>query len=272
MNSLYCFLASEGLIFLKRGYLPFLTISQLAEPWLHGDARYKATAESEVSAQEFTAHLQQQYENLAPHLKQMLSFDYFLQQSQAKRSEIEKVIIKSKQPSVGQAFSLARLESWRCLALFTDWQRLNLWQSTGGEGKGLVLELDPGKSGFQHNSYNQKAQHLGKINSVANWLPQDDLYYLFNYPQSYGSEADQWRLIRQLQAADRKIEVQGQERAMYRLESKGIKRIILGYRCSEEYCLQVKRYLSQDINFRHVECVQAQLDPNTLCLQQVVIN
>jgi hypothetical protein len=60
-------------------------------------------------------------------------------------------------------------------------------------------------------------------------------------------------------------------RSLYRLPSKAVKRVILGYRCPPEYCQQVKQYLSQDINYRHAECVQAQLNPKTLCLQLVRI-
>ncbi len=271
MNSLYCFLASEGLIFLKRGYLPFSSIAQLAEPWLHGDAHFQLVKEGSVSTQEFTQHLQQQYENLAPQLKQMLTFDYFLKQSQAKRSEIEKALVKSKLSAEGQTFSLARLQNWRCLSLYADWKQMDLWQSIGGQGKGLVVEFDLSQSDFQPSTYNQHAQHFAEINTVDDWLPKDDLYYLFNHPMDYGSQSGQWRLIRQLQAADRKIEVQGQQRAMYRLPTQGVKRIILGYRCSSEYCLQVKQYMSQDINYRHVECVQAQVNPNSMSLQQVVV-
>jgi hypothetical protein len=40
---------------------------------------------------------------------------------------------------------------------------------------------------------------------------------------------------------------------------------------SAEYCQQVKLYLSQDIFYRHCECVQAQLDPQTMRLQLVAI-
>lgn len=272
MNLLYCFLGAEGLIFLKRGYLPFAALSQIAEPWLQPDCRYQAVAEDQVSPQEFNTHLQQQYDKLAPHLKQMLSFDYFLQQSQAKREAIEKVIIQNKQSSAGQDFSLARLKSWRYLSLWQHWQNLSAWQQSGAQGKGLVLELDMAKSGFLLSSYNKQAQHLSQVKAVDNWLATDDLYYVFNKPQAYaastGVNTEEWRLVRQLQAADRTIDIQGQPRAMFRLPAKAVNKVILGYRCSDKYCLEVKQYLSQDINYRHIDCLQAQLDPRALCLQE----
>jgi hypothetical protein len=268
LNSLYCFLGSQGLIFLKRGYLPFAALSQLTEPWLQPDSCYQAIAKGQVSAQEFNTHLQQQYDKLAPHLKQMLSFDYFLQQSQAKREAIESAILKNKQSSAGQDFSLARLESWRYLSLWQHWQNLSAWQHAGAQGKGLVLELDLAKSGFLSSSYNQQAQHFSQVQQVDHWLATDDLYYVFNQPRTYGAVTEEWRIVRQLQAADRSIEIQGQPRAMYRLPAKAVNKVIMGYRCSEQYCREVQQYLSQDINYRHIDCVQAQINPSSLCLQQ----
>ena len=99
------------------------------------------------------------------------------------------------------------------------------------------------------------------------------MYYFFNRPKAVANSNTEleWRLLRTVKAADRIIAVQNAERAMYRLPAKAVKRIILGFCCSVEYCQQVKTYLSQDINYRHVECLQAQLDPNTMRLQQVAI-
>lgn len=272
MNSLYCFLATEGLTFLKRGYFPFSSPAQMPEPWLQPDCNYLAQESFEVSAQDYRRFLQQQYQGLSQSLKDMMTFDYFEQQSEAKRAQIEQSLIAQKQP-LGRVnpFAAERLQDWRILVMFKHWQNIQLWQSMAASGQGLVIEFDLNTSGFQTQYYNQQVQHLAAVNQVGSWLPEDDLYYLFNRPQDCSFNHHEWRLVRQLNAADRHIEVKGVMRSLYRLPSKSVKRVILGYRCSSRYCEQVKQYLSQDINYRHTECVQAQLDPNTLCLQLVGI-
>jgi hypothetical protein len=273
VNSLYCYLASEGLIFLKRGYLPFISPEQSSEPWLQLDSIYQTATQPSIAAEDFRQHLQQQYQNLPQHLRDMVSFDYFVQQSQGKRDQIEQSMVAQKQQQEVKPFHPERVQEWRLLSLFEAWDQIPQWHNIGA-GQGLVLEFDIGQSGFSSSAYNDQAQHLCEIKAVSHWQPLDDLYYLFHRPlpmEEGDAEGLEWRLIRSIAAADRKIAVQGTERAMYRLPAKAVKRVILGYRCSRENCLQVKEYLSQDIHYRHVECVQAQLDPRTMRLQQVAI-
>lgn len=247
---------------------------QLPEPWLQQGCCYKSIDKPTLSSQDFRQYLQQQYKKLPDHLREMINFDYFEQQSQGQRSKIEQTMISQKAEVHGvEPFSLERIKDRRILSLFTDWDCLPLWHQNAAEGQGLVIEFDVAKSGFQAPSYNDQAQHLGAIQQVDSWQPVDDLYYFFNQPSATcrGSLAQEWRLLRAVKAADRIIAVQKAERAMYRLPAKAVKRIILGYRCSAEYCLQVKNYLNQDINYRHAECLQAQLDPQTMRLQQASI-
>lgn len=272
MTSLYCFYPSEGLTFLKRGYLPFITPAQLAEPWLQLDCVYQSEDDTEVSAQDFRQHLKQQYQNLPANLKSVVTFDYFVQQSEGKREEIKRSLLAQKQRLEGaQPFFSGRVDNWRVLRLFENWNKIDLWQSLAASGQGLVLEFDVAQSGFRKDYYQQHAQHLSVINHVPIWLPEDDLYYLFNRPKGESINHCEWRLIRPLQAADRHIEVKGVSRAMFRLPTKAITRVILGYRFKAHQCLQLKHYLAQDINYRHAECVQAQLEANSMSLQLVRI-
>lgn len=272
MNTLYCFLAAEGLLFLKRGYLPFSSPENLPEPWLQPGCVYLTEDTMEVSAQDYRRFLQLQYQNLPSSLKEMMSFDYFEQQSEVKREEIEQSLIAQKTQAMAvKPFSVTGLNDWRILSIFNKWQDFQLWQSLAASGQGLVIEFGVEASGFKSSSYNEQAQHFSAVKHVGSWLPEDDLYYVFNRPQEDQQDRGEWRLVRKAAAADRHVNVKGDSRAMYRLPCKAVTRIILGYRCSPEYCLQVKRYLSQDINYRHTQCVQAQLDPKTLCLQLVAI-
>lgn len=272
MNSLYCFLGIEGLIFLKRGYLPFIPAAQLPDPWLQGKTVYQPQVKPKLSAESFRQHLLQQYQALPKNLRAMISFEYFEQQSLAKREEIEQSLVVNDSQTAVKEFDCEVVADWRLLSFYSAWQPTTLWQQFGAAGQGMVLEFELSKSDFKAESYNQHAQHFAKLQAVQHWQPLDDLYYLFHRP-SYDDKAigDDWgwRLARHLKAADRQIEVQGAARAMYRLPTKAVKRVILGYACSSEYCQQVKHYLSQDIHYRHSECVQAQLDPQTMRLQLV---
>lgn len=269
MSSLYCFLPSEGLIFLKRGYLPFHSPDQLLDPWMQFKCEYQKQKSPGVANEDFHQHLRQQYQNLPDKLRSMISFEYFEKQSQAKREQIEKTLVAKKEEQV-PVFNRDEIQDWRVLELFSSWQSFNLWQQYGASGEGLALEFDAEYQSFRSESYNEQAQHFSVINSVDSWNPDSDLYYFFNRPKlGEDRRTYTWRLVRQLKAADRKVEVQGAMRAMYRLPCKAIKQVIIGYGCSAEYCQQVKRYLSQDIHYRHVICVQAQLNPRTMTLEQV---
>jgi len=274
VKSLYCFLGAEGLIFLKRGYLPFLSSAQLADPWLQPGVKFQQQVKPSVAEEDYRQHLQQQYQQLADNLRAMISFEYFVQQSQSKRKQIEQSLIKSNAQINTKVFQSTSVASWRLLSLYSTWQAAPLWQQLGAAGKGMVVEFDIAKSGFKEESYNKHAQHFSKMKLVEHWRPVNDLYYLFHRPQ-YGDQRvngdDEWRIVRKLSAADRQIEVQGEHRAMYRLPTQAAKRVILGYACSAEYCQQTSQYLKQDIHYRHIECVQAQLDPQTMLLQQVAL-
>lgn len=276
MNTVYVFLASEGLVFLKKGFIPFYGAEQLPEPWLQLGSRYRLTTTQVLSDQDFHDYLKQQYENLPNHVKSMVSFDYFLQQSQQKRPQIEQLLLVQHTSATEQSLPLLakRLSGWRVLSVFDDWQSISRWHSLAAAGQGMVVELTLPDSGFQQPSYNDQPQYFSALNIVESWLPNNDRYYVFNRPQVLSmdlTKTGEQRLLRHVDAADRKITLQGQEVAMFRLPTKAIARVILGYRCGEEYCKSVKRYLSQDINYRHVECVQAQLNPKTLQLEQADI-
>ena len=78
MKSLYCFLGAEGLIFLKRGYLPFLSSAQLADPWLQPGVKFQQQVKPSVAEEDYRQHLQQQYQQLADNLRAMISFEYFV--------------------------------------------------------------------------------------------------------------------------------------------------------------------------------------------------
>lgn len=274
MNSLHCYLASEGLVFLKRGYLPFEMSHQLSQPWMHKNCNYISTAKPAFSTQDFHHYLKQQYKMLPDHLREMVSFEYFAKQSQSQRGKIEQAMaVRQRSLSQSQPFSLEKTKDWRILSLFKSWDNLPLWNSNSAAGEGLVIELDINKSGFNSTSYNDQAQHFSVVQEVDEWQPMDDLYYFFHRPERIGVENanEEWRLLRPVKAADRTISVQKASRAMYRLPTKAVNKIILGYCCSPAYCQQVKEYLSKDINYRHVQCVQAQLDPTSMRLEQVPV-
>lgn len=85
MQTLYRFFAEEGLVFLKSGYFPFQTVQQMPEPWLKDNSLYiSEQEETVVSDQVFDHFLREQYAKLPGHLKDIVTFDYFEQQSQDK--------------------------------------------------------------------------------------------------------------------------------------------------------------------------------------------
>ena len=89
MNLLYYFFGTEGFILLKRGYLPFLSPSQLPDPWLQTNTTYQDQIRPQLDAADFRQHLKDQYQELPENLRSMISFEYFEQQSRNTNKPIQ---------------------------------------------------------------------------------------------------------------------------------------------------------------------------------------
>lgn len=258
MPSLYLYLGSEGLTFLKSGLLPFLRPVELAQPFLAKHPAYQVVRQNKLSQKDYISHLKQQYARLPDHLRSMVSFEYFAEQSEKKRTQIEAGIQKSE----SNLISCPDLSGYRLLRLFSDPRLLTQWQ--GKLDNGLVLELDARSSGWQLEDYRGQPQMLAELRSVDNWLPDSHQDWLSQQPGSYSDSEGEWRLIRTLPSADKMIQVKGQERAMYRLPYKGLKRVIVGPGWLRQRRDSLQTYIKQDLNLRQAKLAQLQLDPATM--------
>jgi len=263
VSSLFLYLGSEGLTFLKSGLLPFLRPGELGQPFLSERPSYQAIQQNKLSQKDYIQHLQQQYQKLPDHLRNMVSFDYFVEQSEKKRSEIEAGI----QRVTSAPISCPDLSQYRILRLFSEPALLSLWQGRGDSG--MALELDIGLCGWLSEEYRGERQILAELKSVDSWLPEQQEDWLLQQPSSYSECPGEWRLLRSLTAADRLIQVTGQERAMYRLPYQGLKRIIAGNGWQPESLASLQAYVKRDLNLRQAQLAQLQLDPLTMDLEVI---
>lgn len=270
MSLLSLYLGNEGLTFLKKGLIPFQRCDELPQPWLSQSCAYKNQSSRQISAQAYQQQLQLQYEKLPAHLKAMVTFEYFCQQSEKKRPAIEKAIKNSdvKKPDLTPLLDL------RVLCLHDSPQHLPTWLLKSQQGKGLVLDIDPRSAGWATESYGEYPQRLAALKTTAQWLPDEVEYWLTHQPQIAAEEAGvkEWRLIRHLAAADKTIAVKQAERALYKLPFKAVRRIIFGYQWDQGALQEAQTYLDQDLNLRHIQQVQLAVNPVNMALEELELN
>jgi len=259
LASLFIYLGKEGLTFLKSGLLPFVRPQELDQPFLAGNTAFAQLQQQQINHQDYLQHLKQQYQKLPDHLKSMVTFEYFVEQSEKKRPQIEAGIQQAESGVVKRP----DLSDYRILRCFSNAAGISLW--AGKEQSGLVLEIDPAGAGWRGAHYGKQPQKLGCLNSVEHWAPQHDLDWLLNQPMAYGVNADEeWRLVRPLASADKVIEIKGQERAMYRLPYKALRRVIVGCRWDDQKLKEIQSYMQRDLNLRQSQLAQLQLNPASM--------
>ena len=274
----YIYLPLENLAALKMGYLSYLRPAQLGVPWLHASSQYQrlARVETKIGAGDYRQHLRGEYDRLPDHLRQMLTFDYFLERSKARRSEIERGMLERLgAPQVAAPLDLAALQRWRILRLFSRPDSPAGWaqaatQDLGSEiGQGLVLEVSLQQAGFQ--GLDGVEHRLAAMSNNDAWPGEAMSDYLLQQPSWQGvvEAGQEWRLLRLAADAERRVRVKGQEHSLFKLPYRSIRRIIFGYGCPPARCQSLSKSLHQDLNLRHVGFQQLQLTPGTLSLARV---
>lgn len=137
---LYCYGGTELLDSLKRNLLPLVDWDAMANPWFHCDTGVGNEA-SAVTADQWQAALEARYEAIPAHLRGAVDFNYFAEQMEAKRSEIEADIRASGQTTEAGDLDTLRHQSVVVLRLLETPLNPLGWQLLGQQYQGICVGL-----------------------------------------------------------------------------------------------------------------------------------
>ena len=163
--SLFLYLDAESsLALLRDARLAFQAVEQLQDPFLSKQAESAAPPRRQVSQQEIEAELARQYQALPPHLAELISFDYFREQAQERRAELESTVLARDQRPTVDTLSAGQRQALALLRLFSSLTNPVLWERFGDQHRGLAVELDPQNEALRAPFYESKPQMLQAVN------------------------------------------------------------------------------------------------------------
>lgn len=246
---MFTFISYQDLPLLKQLRLPFMTAAQLDDPYLVNARVHRPKADQPLSDSEFREAMEASYQALEPHIRAMVTFDYYVSQAQKNRKDIEKQIQRPKTPKQLGLASLDQYDKVACLRLFKQIYLSGLWQSVADNHQGLALQLDDEHDYFRQPSYAGKPQLFAPVQyddarpempSKAHPFPA-----LFRRPEHLAFEGES-RLIRPLSVME-----QNKEGALTCKLPKGlIKGIYAGLNCPDDVVRSLQALVKQDLHFR----------------------
>jgi hypothetical protein len=249
---------------LKLGRLPVTSVEQSPHPFLRNspmaDSRHQG-----VGQDEYQQELKRQYQALPDNLKGMVSFEYFQQQSEQKRDQIEQAILKRKSgPSDSICYDLSKYFQLGYLPLFSSATHYGLWLTRACQHQGICLELDAEHAAFQGQSGQPallKAVSYGADKPVHS-EPENPFPGLFTLPEEMSQEKE-WRLVRFLKHFG-----QAESGAVFSIPRGLIRAIYLGAAVPEAQQQALAEWLKLDMNYKSVPLFRVVIDPYQLLLRR----
>lgn len=250
---------------LKANRLPVLAVSESDNPFLYNGPMADNRRQG-IGQDEYLAELKRQYQALPENLRSMVSFDYFQQQSEQKREQIEKAILQSKKaPSDAICYDLAKYNQLGYLPLYSSATHYGLWLQKAQQHQGICLELDAESGAFQAQPGQPallKAVQYGPDKPIE---PEPDNPFpgLFTLPEELALEKE-WRFVKFLKHFSA-LQSGGFACSLPR----GIVRsIYLGAQMSDENYESLLAWQQVDMNYKSVPVFRIVIDPYQLILRR----
>jgi len=261
--SLFLYLDTDsGLALLRDARLAFQTVEQLQDPFLSNRAVSAAPSRRQVSQQEIEAELARQYQALPPHLAELVSFDYFREQAQGRRAELESAVLARDQRPMADTLSAGQQQALALLRLFSSLTNPVLWERFGGQHRGVAIELDPQNEAMRAPLYESKPQMLQAVNYADERPAQATGRFvsLFQRPRGFMAEGE-WRLVRPRSVADKEVERQGQQWCLYKTTPRLLRRLVFGCQVADEQRQRILTLIEHDQRYRHLKVQACEIDP-----------
>ena len=258
---MFAFIAPKDLPLLKNLKLVFQSTDAICDPFIINKRVHRSHQETRLSDSEFEQALKTVYENMEPHIKAMVSWEYYLQQAKQNKQKIEPTLVAAKSPSPQMA-NKQHYSKVGCLRLFPSLQLASLWESYGDQHKGLAVELDVEHEYFTGRKFEGQPQILKAVNydDLRPALPskQDPFPALFSRAEHFAWQQEV-RLLRLLKVAS-------QDEPM-KVPKVVIKGLYLGLNCPLPLAEELAQLVKMDLQFRHVKLRQMAVSETHLRLQ-----
>lgn len=238
---------------IKDGYI---VLEKLSHPIIENHLIENVqTSKKRLSKKDFNAEMAIQYENLPGNLKSMVTFEYFLEQSMKKRSQIEGALHTTKAIHDQILFDTNIFEQAYVLNLYESNNHFGLWRNQADNFKGicLSLNLDSIKSGlFKSKKQLRRLQVINYtqdkdiINNSENPLPG-----IFDMPIELISEKG-WRLA----IPKQQCHINNLNQVILKLKKTDIDSIIFGVNTDPHKKDEVMNYFKTDLNLKHINFQQ----------------
>ena len=252
---MFTFIHHQHLPLLKQLRLPFMTAVQLRDPFIENKRVHRPNSNQPLSDSEFSEAMAKSYEALEPHIKAMVTFEYYLKQAKQNREQIEKQIQRPKTP---KQLGLASLESYEkvvCLRLFKQIYQQGLWQTAGMQHEAVAIKLDAQHPFLADKQFEQRPQLLTPViyDDSRPPLPSkaDPFPALLRRPEHLAYEQES-RLIRPSAVMDKVID----EMLTCKFPKGLIQGMYVGLACPESVVESLHALVTQDLNFRGVPLKQ----------------
>ncbi len=251
-SSLFVFISPDRFQWLKQGFLLFDGWDELNDVFLENRVLPTVEMNDEpLSDDEFAQALRPHYDNMAEHLKGMVTWEYYLAQALNNRTQLEAQIKVPPKSDVPELPNKADYQGLCCLRLFESISVDALWQQLGGAHRGLAVALDRQHDFFTHKQYASAPQQCAAITyddaRPAGRSPQQPFPAWLRRAEHYAYEKE-WRLVRLRKVADRQVD----RLAAFKIPNGLIRGLYLGINVDQDTVRQLRQLVKQDLNFRHI--------------------
>ena len=186
---------------LKQLKLVWLPALDLQDPFIDNKRVHRPVSQQPLSDSEFSSAMEKNYQALEPHIKAMVTFDYYLQQAQQNRSQIEGQL-KQQQRAQSQEGAIVSRDHYgkvAVLRLFRSVHQQALWESHGDDHAGIALKLNTNHEGFASGRVDGVPQLFEEIlyDDARPEAPSKHQPFpaLFRRPEHFAYEQE-WRVVR----------------------------------------------------------------------------
>lgn len=243
------FFRASQLPLLKQGFFRFDTWESLSDPYLENRRIYQPPHVVEaMSDSEFAESLKSHYESMDDAMKNMVSWEYYLEQAKKNRDNIEAQLQKPAKPNTSHFPNKKHYASVCCLRVFTGLQKDALWQHYADDHSGFAVALDVNHDYLQSMHYAEQPQLFKPViyddTRPAQPTRTDPFPALFHRPHHWQFECES-RLVRPKAAADK-------EDVLFKIPKGLITGIYLGMQVPKSLVQEFRQLIKLDLNFRHM--------------------
>ncbi|EAT13076.1 hypothetical protein HF888_00505 [Bermanella marisrubri] len=268
---MYSFLLEKDLPLFKSRWIYFPDTSDLQDPYLFHEHVVEAKQEP-MSQQQFEAAVRAMYMALDDHMKAIVSEEYYLQQAQKNRGNIEKQL--RQQQAKQQTPAAKHNEYYRqacMLRVFGSIYWDALWQYQGYAHKGIAIQWDVQHAFFQSAKAEGGPQLFANVEyedarpefpSKENPFPA-----LLRRPEHWAWQQEA-RLIRPKRTAPKK----DHHKHYYKVPKDAVMAVYLGLQAAKSVEESMLKLLQYDLQFRHLKLFRMQPSDRYLRLVAVPLS